>query len=59
MGASKWITGLKRSLREDSKYILATHTGDIPPQLTHLATLIALALALAADAEKLCAGTWW
>jgi hypothetical protein len=49
--------GLKRSLREDSKYILATHTGDIPPQLTHLAALIVFALV--ADAEKLCAGTWW
>jgi hypothetical protein len=49
--------GLKRSLREDSKYILATHTGDIPPQLTDLGALIVYALV--ADAEKLCAGEWW
>jgi hypothetical protein len=37
--------------------VLATHTGDIPPQLTQLVILITLALC--ADAEKLCAGEWW
>lgn len=50
--------GLKQLLREaKSAHVLSTHSGDIPPQLTHLATLISLALA--ADAEDLCAGAWW
>lgn len=50
--------GLKRILREDrTKFIVTSHTGDIPRQVTHLATLITLALVV--DAEKLCAGEWW
>jgi len=49
--------GLNRILREDTRHLVATHTGDVPRALPDLAALIALALV--ADAEKLCAGTWW
>jgi len=49
--------GLKRILRENTRHLVATHTGDVPRQLPDLASLIALALA--ADAGKLCAGAWW
>jgi hypothetical protein len=50
--------GLKRILREDrTKFVVTSHTGDIPRQVTHLPTLITLALVV--DAEKLCAGGWW
>ena len=50
--------GFGGSLRHDkSKYLLATHSGDIPRQLTDLVTLITFALT--ADAEKLCASEWW
>jgi hypothetical protein len=49
--------GLKRILRENTRHLVATHTGDAPKQLPDLASLITLALA--ADADKLCAGAWW
>jgi hypothetical protein len=49
--------GLKRILRKDERFLVATHTGDVPRQLPDLAALIALALV--ADADKMCAGSWW
>jgi hypothetical protein len=42
--------------RSDFAPIVVTHTGQMPAELPDLAGLIALALV--ADAERLCAGTW-
>jgi hypothetical protein len=49
--------GLKRLLREPDRHLIATHSGDMPLQLTDLTALIVLALV--ADANKLCGGQWW
>jgi hypothetical protein len=42
--------------RGDFAPIIVTHTGQMPAQLPDLAGLIAIALV--ADAERLCSGTW-
>jgi hypothetical protein len=37
--------------------IVVAHSGEMPPELPELAAF--LAFALVADAERVCAGTWW
>jgi hypothetical protein len=48
--------GLMDQLSGKHRFLLATHSGKLPPQLPEVAVL--LALAIVADAENLCAGTW-
>jgi hypothetical protein len=37
--------------------VVVAHSGEMPPELPELAAF--LAFAIVADAERLCAGTWW
>jgi hypothetical protein len=39
------------------KDLVVAHSGEMPPQLPELAAFIAFAMV--ADAEQLCAGTWF
>jgi hypothetical protein len=67
--ADDYVSKLIRAVRNSShglfdqvasprhRNFLATHTGTVPAVLPDLAAL--LALALVADAENLCAGTWF
>jgi hypothetical protein len=49
--------GLARPLRGDTSLLLATNGGSVPTQLSDVAALVAFGLA--ADADKLCRGSWW
>jgi len=48
--------GLLEALDTTDRGVIESHSGHLPPELPDLACLIALALV--ADAEKLCDGTW-
>jgi hypothetical protein len=49
--------GFLDQLVGEDRYLLATHTGELPPQVADLAVLVALGLF--ADAERLVSGTWF
>lgn len=49
--------GFFNQMQGRERLILATHEGDLPTQLGELAVLIALALC--ADAQRVCEGDWW
>lgn len=49
--------GLSRQLRGSTGMLVSTHDGDLPPQLTDVAKLALFGLV--ADADRLCAGSWW
>jgi hypothetical protein len=49
--------GLARLLRENDALLLGTHEGRMPSQLADVAALVMLGLV--AEADQLCAGTWW
>ena len=49
--------GFSEVLRENSGLLVATHEGRMPSQLSNVAALVMLGLL--ADADRLCAGTWW
>jgi hypothetical protein len=43
--------------KASERNIVVAHSGEMPPELPELAAF--LALAIVADAERVCAGTWW
>lgn len=49
--------GLARLLRAEDALLLGTHQGRMPSQLADVAALAMFGLV--ADADRLCAGTWW
>jgi len=49
--------GLMETFEGNDKDLVVAHSGEMPPELPELAAF--LALALVADAERLCAGTWF